>query len=166
MWYRGDAIYEFGHGLSYTTFSYEWVDADEDYQQVSLSALKWSHKDPFASSERKLEEADAYLYKVKVTNTGHTTGDAVVLGFVTGGDGCTQPLKKLFDFDRVANLNPGESATVVLTVPMDVLSTFAHDDDLVEDCYRAGGSMFRTELRVEVGDILNPAKTFLNLVGS
>lgn len=162
QWYRKDPLYEFGQGLSYTTFTYEWLDQQEEAQKASLSALKLRHENALTSKERSLEESGALLYTVKVTNTGQTKGDAIVLGFITGGDGCTQPLKKLFDFDRVFGLNPGESSTVTLTVPMDALASFAREEAV--ECGRNEAPVFTRELKVEAGDILNPAKGLLHLV--
>ena len=93
--------------------------------------------------------------------TGESVGDAVVLGFVTGGDGCAQPLRKLFDFDRVRNLEPGDTKSVVLTVPMEVLSAFAHKDSSAK-CKRNTGINGR-QFVVEIGDTVNPATSSLEL---
>jgi xylan 1,4-beta-xylosidase len=158
MWYRKEAVYEFGRGLSYTTFSYEWQDEEEVEQTVSLSDLLIDYED-HTKSDRKLMEVQTHPYRVKVTNTGSVAGDVVVLGFVTGGDGKAQPIKKLFDFDRVSNLQPGESGTVLLTIPTDVLRSFASSEALKGD-YPG----FKSVLRVEIGDIQKPATKNLRLV--
>ncbi|CAB9520543.1 xylosidase/alpha-L-arabinofuranosidase 1 [Seminavis robusta] len=163
MWYRNEAVYEFGHGLSYTTFKYEWLDEAEEEKKVLLSDLSLAYYQ-YATSERKLQALETHSYKVKVTNTGSVAGDAIVLGFITGGDGTAQPLKKLFDFGRLNNLQPGESAKLGLTVPTETLRTFASSDVLkkMEQGLRVPG--FNRVLQVEVGDIQNPAKRALHLV--
>ena len=91
MWYRKEAVYKFGHGLSYSTFTYEWEDSEEEEQKVSLSEL-WMEYEDYTRSDRVLTEVETHPYSVKVTNIGSVAGDAVVLGFVTGGDGKAQPL--------------------------------------------------------------------------
>lgn len=85
-YFKGQPLYPFGYGLSYTTFRYGGL------RQVSGG------------------------YEVKVTNTGSRAGDEVVQLYVhqrTSRD--KQPLKQLKAFQRVS-LSPGETRTVRLKV--------------------------------------------------
>ncbi|PWI18059.1 beta-glucosidase [Streptomyces sp. Act143] len=84
QYFKGEALYPFGHGLSYTSFRYGQL--------------------------RRTGSG----YEVKVTNTGSRAGDEVVQLYVhqrVSRD--KQPLKQLKAFQRVA-LKPGETRTVRL----------------------------------------------------
>jgi beta-glucosidase len=86
LYYKGQPLYPFGYGLSYTTFRY--------------GALK---RVPGG-------------YEVAVTNTGRRAGDEVVQLYVhqrTSRD--KQPLKQLKAYERVS-LKPGETRTVRLAL--------------------------------------------------
>ncbi len=67
--YTGKPVFEFGYGLSYTTFSYSW-DNQTTNSIISIESLmkKSSNKDKLV----------VHLYDVNVTNTGD-----VVLAFIT-----------------------------------------------------------------------------------
>ncbi|MFF4211153.1 glycoside hydrolase family 3 C-terminal domain-containing protein [Streptomyces sp. NPDC001796] len=84
LYYKGQPLYPFGYGLSYTTFRY--------------GGLK-----------RVLDG-----YEVKVTNTGRRSGDEVVQLYVHQRESRDkQPLKQLKAYARVP-LKPGETKTVRL----------------------------------------------------
>ena len=87
QYFKGQPLYPFGYGLSYTTFRYGGL------KQVAGG------------------------YEVRVTNTGGRAGDEVVQLYVhqrTSRD--KQPVKQLKAFQRVS-LKPGETRTVRLKVP-------------------------------------------------
>jgi beta-glucosidase len=93
--FRGEPLYPFGYGLSYTTFGYEITTPGGAVQTLSATGLA--------------------TFNVKVTNTGARAGDVSALAFVkyleqedATGD-C--PLKQLFDFKKVS-LPVGGSATL------------------------------------------------------
>ncbi|KAH3758310.1 glycoside hydrolase family 3 protein [Pelomyxa schiedti] len=104
LYYQSTPLYEFGFGLSYTTF---------DYQLLSSSVSKFSTEDLEAQLER--DHSVVTNYQVKVTNTGPVASDVSVLGFITG-NGTTVPFRKLFGFDRVSMLQPG--ASTIVTIPL------------------------------------------------
>jgi len=112
-WYTGHIsgppVFEFGFGLSYTTFKVEWGDQ----RHLALHQLAASEPDA------KLE------YCVNVTNTGQRRGAFSVLGFVNG-DGSVRPFKSLFAFEKVM-LEPAESQSVILTTT--VAKAFAAIDE-------------------------------------
>jgi beta-glucosidase len=90
-------LYEFGHGLSYTTF---------EYSPIKLPANQ--------VSPGKLLEAE-----VSVTNTGKREGKETVFWFVSHPSATiTQPLKELKHFEK-ASLAPGESRTFRFTIDPD-----------------------------------------------
>jgi len=93
MYFKGEPLYPFGFGLSYTTFKY--------------SNLK-------AGSE--LGKSGSVDVSVDVKNTGKRTGDAVVQLYVTHlGSKVARPIKELKGFDRVT-LRPDETKTVQITL--------------------------------------------------
>ncbi|MDQ0956482.1 beta-glucosidase [Streptomyces sp. B4I13] len=84
LYYKGQPLYPFGYGLSYTTFRYGGLKRVSDG------------------------------YEVKVTNTGRRAGDEVVQLYVHQRESRDkQPLKQLKAYKRVS-LKPGETQTVRL----------------------------------------------------
>lgn len=91
------ALWPFGHGLSYTTFSYSGITVTAT--DGAASADEWA-----ASA------------KVNVTNTGSITGDHAVLLFLTPPKETAVSLKhphvSLQGFSKVYDLQPGETRSV------------------------------------------------------
>ena len=91
MYFKGAPLYPFGHGLSYTTFTYS-----------DLRASRWP-----------LRPDRPVSVSVKVKNTGTRAGEEVVQLYVKHLDSAVvRPLKELKGFERVA-LQPGETKTVM-----------------------------------------------------
>ena len=134
--YTGDALWEFGFGLSYTTFNYTWssgsIGTDENGVYRVHSSLAASVSDT------------PLMYTVSVKNTGKVGGADSVLGFLkSSGEQSDAPIRELFDFGRVY-LEAGESAVVHLTVGPGVLSL---TDSSGVQSVRSG------KYTVEVGDL-------------
>lgn len=92
---------------------------------------------------------DLPCYLINVTNTGSIVASVSVLGFVsaTGSVRAADvdaPLKELFDFERLADMTPGESRVVQLSIPPAVLSLT--DQQGVETIR---GGMYKIEVGVE-----------------
>ena len=128
--YTGKALYEFGHGLSYSVFTYAWKNNTDNLVVHTTTAAA--------------VENSPISYQVTVQNLGPIQGGDVVLGFIQAVDQADAPLKELFDFARVY-LQIGESATVHLSVPPAVLSLV--DKNGVQSV-RAG------RYRITVGDLV------------
>ncbi|HEV2863554.1 MAG TPA: glycoside hydrolase family 3 N-terminal domain-containing protein [Pyrinomonadaceae bacterium] len=95
-----EPLYAFGHGLSYTTFSY--------------SAPK--------VVPEKIGPAGEAAVTVTVTNTGRVAGDEIVQLYIRDRvSSVTRPVKELKGFERVS-LKPGESRTITFRVTPDKLS--------------------------------------------
>ena len=99
LYYKGEPLWPFGWGRSYTSFSYAW-----DSGAVALASEVTTDKAARGDIQ----------YACTVKNTGPVSGDAVVLGFVNSTDP-QFPRQRLFGFERVT-LMVGESKTVLLTV--------------------------------------------------
>jgi beta-glucosidase len=93
MYFRGEPLYPFGFGLSYTTFVYSNLRAPVIIPAEGSAAVS-----------------------VDVKNTGERAGEEVVQLYVKHLDSkVARPQKELKGFSRVA-LRPGESKTVRLTL--------------------------------------------------
>ena len=141
--YTGDALWEFGFGLSYTTFNYTWssgsIGTDENGVYRVHSSLAASVSDT------------PLMYTVRVKNTGKVGGADSVLGFLkSSGEQPDAPIRELFDFGRVY-LEAGESAVVHLTVGPGVLSL---TDSSGVQSVRSGKYI------VEVGDLRSAFEVF------
>ena len=98
-YYSGKPLYAFGHGLSYTTFSYE---------ALALSAPR-------------ARRADTVRVAVTVKNTGARDGDEVVQLYATAANPpVPMPLRQLVAFQRVP-LRAGETKIVTLDLPVERL---------------------------------------------
>ena len=100
QYFEGDALYPFGHGLSYAKFQYEDL-------QVSTNEI----------------EADGLVtISFVVTNLGPGSSDEVAQLYVHQDQSrVKQPLKKLMGFQRF-HLNEGQSKSISLTVSASELS--------------------------------------------
>lgn len=87
MFVKGEPLWPFGHGLSYTTFKYRKLDVD--LPNVSID----------------------------VRNTGKRAGDEVVQLYVRAlNSSVTRPARELRGFSRI-HLEPGEQTTVSFALP-------------------------------------------------
>ncbi|PTR30847.1 beta-glucosidase [Luteibacter sp. OK325] len=103
-----DALYAFGHGLSYTTFGYSDV-------QVSRANV------PLAEA-KSTGANDVVTVSATVTNTGQRAGTEVVQLYVRNlGASIEQPIRSLKGFQRV-ELQPGESRQVTFRLGFSELS--------------------------------------------
>lgn len=108
--------YPFGYGLSYTDFEYSNMDVRDNGDFT-------------------------YTVTVDVTNTGSVEGDDVVQLYID--DGAEVPSnvqvaeKQLVAFERVENIEPGETKTATMTVEKRMLSYW---DDSIELTERADGT--------------------------
>lgn len=101
-----DVAYPFGFGLSYTSYHYENLRVPSPI----------------------LGEADSLKVQVDVTNTGALAGEEIVQMYVGFANSAVdRPVKLLRDFDKVA-LQPGETRTVTLDVPVKELAWYNPDD--------------------------------------
>lgn len=103
-YFRGEPLYPFGYGLSYTTFKY--------------SGLKVSGK---------IKTGEPLTVTVKVKNTGKTAGEEVAQLYVSDLNASVPvPLRALKGFRRI-HLNAGETKNVTFEVAPDAFSVIDED---------------------------------------
>lgn len=101
---EADAVYPFGHGLTYTSF---------DYRELEV---------PQTASG-----AEGFGVSLVVTNVGPRISDEVVQVYarsLNSAYGDAVPRMQLVGFDRVHRLGPGESRRVEISVDPDALSVW------------------------------------------
>lgn len=121
-WYQANVQYPFGYGRSYTTFAWEVISAP---------------------GSGGITEKDTLTYTVKVTNTGTAAGKDVVELYYSapyysasrGGSGIQKSAVTLGAFAKTKTLQPGESDTVTLSLPVENMASY--DDGRV---YSSTGS--------------------------
>jgi beta-glucosidase len=111
MYFKGQPLYPFGYGLSYTTFKYSSLKTS------SPTLALWNHNadtkgtsfDPYSTGRAP---DGSMTVSVKVKNTGKRAGDEVVQLYVKHDKFALEhPAQELRGFKRVA-LQPGETKTV------------------------------------------------------
>ena len=94
-----DVSYPFGHGLSYTTFSYD--------------------------KPKVMQAEGGFVAQVRVTNTGSYSGRETVQLYVTAPEGTLdKPTKELKGFAKTRLLEPGESEVVTIKFTTYQLSSY------------------------------------------
>ena len=94
--------YEFGYGLSYTTFQYSGL----------------------VLSKKKIKGNEKIEVTMKISNNGKYTGEEVVQLYIRDRVGAVvRPVKELKDFQKI-KLQPGESKTLNFAIDKEKLSFF------------------------------------------
>lgn len=116
IWYSGDPVYEFGHGLFYTTFDAspsESSSAKESYDIEDL--LSQSH-----SGYTVVEQAPFLNFTADITNSGDVLSDYTAMLFANTTAGPQpHPNKWLIGFDRLGSLKPSDTQTITVPVSLD-----------------------------------------------
>lgn len=103
--------WEFGHGLSYTTF---------EYSNMRLS-------------DSRMDSAGTLTVEVDVTNSGQRTGKEVVQLYVSDlVASITPPVKRLRKFTKIS-LRPGDTQTVSFTLNPDDLAFVGEDNEWITE---------------------------------
>jgi xylan 1,4-beta-xylosidase len=105
MFYKGNALFPFGFGLSYTTFEMDW--------DVSPPIWEWHYED-IDGKKGTVGSAvtDDDFYFIRVTNTGNVAGREIVQAYWSPPQEVDAELnRQLFDFVAI-DLHPGESQII------------------------------------------------------
>lgn len=127
-------LYPFGHGLSYTTFSYSNLKLSRARLKAPIAFLSaLGEKDRMRGSvlrgERRSSDStcDSLKISVDVTNAGKLRGDEVVQLYIQDEvASVTRPVKELKDFRRIM-LEPGETKNVSFSLPIERLVFYDKD---------------------------------------
>ena len=115
MYFRGEPLYPFGHGLSYSSFAYRNLRLDAG----------------------RLAPGGTIHLTVDLENTGSVAGDEVVQLYVAVSGKVQRPALQLADFRRVS-LEPGETRAVTLSLPHDHIALRYWNEDKNQFDYEAG----------------------------
>jgi beta-glucosidase len=134
MYFRGDPLYPFGYGLSYTTFAYQNIKIQGD----------------------RLLPEKSITVSAEISNTGHIAGDEIAQFYLHASGKQQRPIRQLAGFQRIS-LQPGEKKTVTFSLMHDhialrywddVKEQFAYDPGTVE--LQIGSSSADIHLRGDV----------------
>ena len=104
--FEGEALYPFGHGLSYSSFN---------YSDLTLP--------------KSAKTGEAVKLSAKITNSGKRSGDEVVQVYISHKNKeIKTPLRTLIGFKRI-NLNAGETKTVEFTLSPDAFSVINEEGE-------------------------------------
>jgi len=109
-YFRGEPLYPFGYGLSYTGFEYSKFKAP-----------------------KKLRSGETLKVSVKIRNTGTMAGDEVAQLYVSNLEADVPvPVRSLRGFKRI-HLKPGESKTVIFEVAADAFTVIDKNNKRTAD---------------------------------
>ena len=104
-YFSGEVLYPFGHGLSYTSFSYDNLILEKD----------------------EIAQDEEIVVSVEVTNTGAMDGEEVVQMYVRKPESPeVRPLKDLRGFERVF-INKGQTRVITLSLGPEELEIYDID---------------------------------------
>lgn len=134
-YFTGDALYPFGHGLSYTEFTY----SDLQVPQTAIAG-------------------DSVKVSVSVTNSGNRSGEEVVQLYVSLSDHSVPvPLRSLQGVQRI-KLEAGESRKVVFMLAPE---QFSGTDALMQRCVEPGKVSISIGGQQPFENIINAEKAVL-----
>ncbi|KAM7252894.1 hypothetical protein ACFE04_025512 [Oxalis oulophora] len=117
--YKGETVFEFGFGLSYSKYSYEFAHVSQNTLHFSQSSTVQADEDPHVVRHMSVSELGTELceqrkfsVRVGVENPGVMAGKHPVLLFAKNSElGNGKPMKQLVGFESVI-LSAGEKAEV------------------------------------------------------
>ncbi|KAI2629528.1 glycoside hydrolase family 3 protein [Hypoxylon sp. NC1633] len=134
MWYDGATV-PFGFGLHYTNFTAEIVVEEQNDPVADADDCACFDIADLVASCTDAAHADQCLFRsvpVTVSNTGATTSDFVVLGFVAGEHGpAPYPIKRLVTYQRLHDVAAGQMQTAELGLSLGSLGRRDEEGDLV-----------------------------------
>ena len=136
MYFKGEPLYPFGYGLSYTTFKYSNLRTSSD----------------------AIPENGEIVVSVDIQNTGSCSGDEVVQMYVKHLDSKVErPIKELKGFKRIT-LQPNETETVQIPLKADSLAywnvdthRFVVENDKVKIMVGSSSADIKFEKTADVG---------------
>ncbi|TAQ91464.1 hypothetical protein B7494_g236 [Chlorociboria aeruginascens] len=128
-WYTGSPVYEFGHGLHYTTFNRTLSPLSKSIFSIP-SLLTTSSNSSTIPAQKDLIPFRKFPFSIH--NIGNTTSSYVALGFLTGSFGPQPyPKKSLVAYTRVHDIAPGEVRNGELSLNIGSLARVDEQGDMV-----------------------------------
>ena len=119
--YTSQPVFEFGFGLSYTTFSYAWYNDSTNLSYMIQTLVE--------NNSGRIN-IHLQLFRVYVTNTGTMNGDDVVLAYIKPPqilhEGQSPPIRQLFVFERI-HLSVNETKQVFFPLNTKALFIIGQD---------------------------------------
>jgi len=108
-YFRGEVLFPFGHGLSYTRFAYRDLSVGAVHPGVAQAGGA-------AIGTAQVRAGDSVAVSVEVENAGSVAGEEVVQLYLTDAAASVPvPIRSLVGFQRIA-LQPGERRRVTFTL--------------------------------------------------
>jgi beta-glucosidase len=141
-YFKGEPLYPFGYGLSYTSFKYDNLKVGEEYKI-----------------------GDTVTVSVKVKNTGELAGDEVVQLYLSNlNQSVPVPIRTLKGFKRI-HLRPGEIRTIKFSIPSDTFSIINNENEKVilpgQYLISVGGGQPESKMDSTVSNVLEARITLL-----
>lgn len=116
MWYTGEPVYEFGHGMFYTTFKTSLSRSGTEETSFDIVDLLSRSHDGY----NFIEQLPFLNFTVSITNTGGVLSDytAMLFSNTTAGPR-PYPNKWLVGFDRLGSIKPHASQVMTIPVSLD-----------------------------------------------
>jgi beta-D-xylosidase 4 len=128
MWYTGEPVYAFGHGLFYTTFEEKLVANASSSSSINVTDFAVQSHGGYEFIEQK----PLLTFQAQVSNTGKVASDYSAMLFASTTSGPTpRPIKWLVGITREAEIAPGGSTTVSIDIPLGALARAADNGNLV-----------------------------------
>ncbi|KAG6919306.1 hypothetical protein DXG01_007439 [Tephrocybe rancida] len=116
-WYTGTPVYEFGHGLHYTTFNVSWAKTPASQYNIPTLVA------PGVALDTPLDLAPLDTFQVAVTNTGTVTSDYVALLFANSTSGpAPHPNKQLVSYAHLHGIAAGATGSASLAVTLGAIA--------------------------------------------
>ncbi|KAI1138858.1 glycoside hydrolase family 3 protein [Hypoxylon sp. FL0543] len=125
QWYTGKPVLPFGYGLHYTSFN---VSA-KPFESFDIPDVVKECRD---SGYEYLDQCPLGTIDVVVENTGKVKSDYVALAFASGDYGpAPHPNKNLIGYQRLHDIEPGQSQTAQVQVKLAQLARFDNDGNRI-----------------------------------
>ncbi|KAF9057773.1 glycoside hydrolase family 3 protein [Panaeolus papilionaceus] len=125
IWYKGTPVFEFGHGLFFTTFNLSWARPAKSHYPTPPGL-------PMAPAGTKSVDLDVFdTFDVVIKNTGKVASDYTALAFLSSNAGpAPHPNKQLVAYTRLHDIKPGTQQIASLKVTLGSIARADADGNL------------------------------------